>query len=138
MRSGDKRKGNSMTAKERGELRFLRFKSRVQAGQIARQWKLLEKLMIRNAQLGDDLGEKTLAKYDRIFIVSGEAYRLLRHIDGTEQDAADVIARLSKALGVTGPVTLEGMLQEVEGRLREANEFWQKLRDEGVVWKGEG
>jgi len=55
-----------------------------------------------------------------------------------EAEKADVIARLSKALGVTGPVTLEGMLQEVEGRLREANEFWQKLRDEGVVWKGEG
>lgn len=34
-----------------------------------------------------------------------------------EAEKADVIARLSKALGVTGPVTLEGLLQQVEGRL---------------------
>jgi len=34
-----------------------------------------------------------------------------------EAEKADVIARLSKALGVTGPVTLEGLLQQAEERL---------------------
>jgi len=53
-----------------------------------------------------------------------------------EAEKADVIARLSKALGVEGPVTLEGLLQQVEGRLDEHREFTQKLRDDGVVWKG--